>query len=56
MGPAPLDWPSAIDIAPLGPAAIAIPELGVAALGDIEPITVSTVGPGSPEPERRDRE
>jgi hypothetical protein len=53
-GPAPLAGPPAIDIAPLGPAAIAIPELGVAALDEIEPITVSTIGPGSPEPQRRE--
>jgi len=56
VGPAPLAGPDAIDIAPLEPAAIAIPELRVAALGDIEPITVPTIGPGSPEPQRRDRE
>jgi len=55
-GPSPLAGPDAIDIAPLGPAAIAIPALGVTALGQIEPITVSTIGPGSPEPQRRDRE
>jgi hypothetical protein len=56
VGPAALSGPETIDIAPLEPAAIAIPELGVAALGDIEPITVSTIGPGLPEPQRRDRE
>jgi hypothetical protein len=56
VGPSPLAGPDAIDIAPLGPAAIAVPGLGVAALTDIEPITVSTIGPGSPEPQRRDRE
>jgi hypothetical protein len=55
-GPSPLAGPDAIDIAPLGPAAIAIPALGVSALGTIEPLTVSTIGPGSPEPQRRDRE
>ena len=55
-GPAALAGPEAIDIAPLGPAAIAIPALGVSALGNIEPLTVPTIGPGSPEPQRRDRE
>jgi hypothetical protein len=28
----------------------------VAALDEIEPITVSTIGPGSPEPQRRERQ
>ena len=56
VGPSPLAGPDAIDIAPLGPAAIAIPALGVSALGAIDPLTVSTIGPGSPEPQRRDRE
>jgi hypothetical protein len=56
VGPSPLAGPDAIEIAPLGPAAIAIPTLGVSALGDIEPLTVSTIGPGSPEPQRRDKE
>ena len=56
VGPAALAGPDALDIAPLGPAAIAVPGLGVSTLGEIEPITVSTIGPGSPEPQRRDRE
>jgi hypothetical protein len=56
VGPAALAGPDAIDIAPLGPEAIAIPDLGVNALGEIEPLTVSTIGPGAPEPQRRDRE
>jgi hypothetical protein len=55
-GPAPLAGPDAIEIVPLEPAALAVPSLGVTALGQIEPITVSTIGPGSPEPQRRDRE
>jgi hypothetical protein len=55
VGPAPLAGPDALDIAPLGPAALAIPGLGVTALDTIEPLTVSTVGPGSPEPQRRDK-
>jgi hypothetical protein len=55
-GPAALAGPDALDIAPLGPAAIAVSSLGVGALVDIEPITVSTIGPGSLEPQRRDRE
>ena len=55
-GPAALAGPVALDIAPLGPAAIDIPGLGVNTLGEIEPITVSTIGPGSAEPQRRDRE
>ena len=55
-GPASLEGPSALEIGPLELAEIAVPELGVSALGDIAPITVSTIGPGSPEPQRRDRE
>jgi len=55
VGPAPLAGPDALDIAPLGPAAMAIPGLGVTALDAIEPLTVSTIGPGSPEPQRRDK-
>ena len=54
-GPAALAGPDALDLAPLGPAAIAIPSLGVTALDTIEPLTVSTIGPGSPEPQRRDK-
>ena len=56
VGPAALAGPDAMDIAPLEPAAIVVPDLGVSALEEIEPITVSTIGPGSPEPQRRDRQ
>jgi len=55
-GPSPLTGPAAIEIAPLGPEAIAVPGIAVGSLTEIEPLTLSTIGPGSPEPQRRDRE
>jgi hypothetical protein len=53
MGPPPLAAPAPIVIDALAPVAIAIPEIGIAPLGDLKPITIQDMTTGSTEPQRR---
>jgi hypothetical protein len=53
-GPEPLAEPAPIAIDALGPDSLEIPEIHIAPIADIEPITIPAAGPGLPEPQRRD--
>lgn len=53
-GPEPLAVPPPIAIEALGPDSLEIPEIHIAPIADIEPITIPAAGPGLPEPQRRD--
>ncbi|MDO8834903.1 MAG: hypothetical protein Q7V01_04875 [Vicinamibacterales bacterium] len=53
-GPEPLAGPEPIVIDALSPDSLEIPEIHIAPIADIEPITIPAAGPGLPEPQRRD--
>lgn len=52
-GPDPLAGPAPIVIDALSPDSLEVPEIHIAPIADIEPITIPAAGPGLPEPQRR---